>query len=59
MGQGNSLIDGINGHFKCISVDTFGLVIPDEANAGPKVTYHENEITWSIINRKLLTSSLT
>ena len=54
MGQGMSLIEGINGSFKCISVDTLGLVIPDEANVGPDVTYVENELTWSLLNKRLV-----
>ena len=54
MGQGMSLIEGINSSFKCITVDTLGLVIPEEANVGPDVTYVENELIWSLFNTKLV-----
>jgi hypothetical protein len=54
MGKGMSLIEGINSNFKCVSVDTFGMVIPEEANVGPDVTYVENELVWSLFNTKLV-----
>ena len=54
MGKGMSLIEGINSNFKCVSVDTFGLVIPEEANVGPDVKYEENELIWSLVNRQLV-----
>ena len=54
MGKGMSLIEGINTNFKCVSVDTFGLVIPEEANVGPNITYVENELVCSLLNSKLV-----
>ena len=54
MGEGMLLTQGINTNFKCVSVDTFGLVIPEEANVGPDVTYVENELVCSLFNNKLV-----
>lgn len=54
MGEGMLLTEGINTNFKCVSVDTFGLVIPEEANVGPDVTYVENELVCSLFNNKLV-----
>ena len=51
MGEGMLLTQGINTNFKCVSVDTLGLVIPEEANVGPDVTYVENELVCSLFHK--------
>lgn len=48
------LIEGINGSFKCISVDILGLVILDEVNVGFDVIYVENELIWFLLNKRLV-----